>query len=101
MTEPAPVVNHPCARCGGLDDHPMVHTDAPEWLNPADGQRHVYPSFHFDCLPGLFTDLLGTPETHPQHATTLAAIDKAKSGTRGDKLRKFIQSQPNDNEIGA
>lgn len=103
MTAPdaAPVLNQPCARCGQLDDHPLILTDAPEWISPFDGKRHVAPDFHFDCLPGVFLDLLGTPETHPQHAVTLAAIEKAKSGVRGDKLRKFLQSQPSDNEIGA
>ncbi len=93
MTD-TPVKNHPCDACGQLDDHPMVHIQG-SWEK--DGRTTISdPSFHFDCLPEEFEQLLGDA---PQHAVTRAAVAKARDGVHGDKLRAFITSQPSDNEI--
>jgi phage/plasmid primase-like uncharacterized protein len=92
------VENHPCVVCGQLDDHPMIHDDV-TWT-ALDGTTHVAPSFHFDCYPPDLAFRLGTPETHPHHANTLAAIEAAKSGTHGDDLRDHIAGladEHNDN----
>lgn len=90
MTE-APAPNHPCVKCGQLDDHPMTHVVG-QW------GEHVDPSFHFDCLPPVYEAALGD---EPQHAVTVAAIAKAREGVHGDDLREFIQAQPSDNEVSA
>lgn len=95
---PTPVENHKCAKCGQLDDHPMVHTWGP-WEQRVDEKtilRVEDASFHLDCLPQQFKQLLGD---EPQHRVTLAAIEAAKSGVRGDDLRAFIQAQPTDNDV--
>lgn len=93
MTE-TPVKNHACDACGQLDDHPMIHVYG-TWQK--DERTSITdPSFHFDCLPEEFEQLLGDA---PQHAVTVAAIAKAREGVHGAKLRTFIEAQPSDNEI--
>lgn len=97
------VENHPCDACGQLDDHPMIHVGNDVWKR--DGHVFVQdPSFHFDCLPPDYRALLGTPETHPQHANTWAAIEAAEAGVHGDELVTHIaqlSAKHNDNEVEA
>lgn len=89
-----PVENHPCDDCGQLDDHPMIHISG---LWRRDERITVAnPSFHFDCLPAEYVDLLGDD---PQHAVTRAARDAALSGVHGAELRTFIASLPSDNDV--
>lgn len=93
MTDPSP---QPflCDACGSTDTDPMVHLAYGTWKKD-DRTIITEPSFHFDCLPAEFrTDLVG-----PEHAVTLAAIEAAESGTKGAKLRSFIQAQPDDNNL--
>lgn len=88
--EPQPF---PCDGCGSTDTDPMIHT-----LGPWQKNERVTidsPSFHYDCLPVEFRELL----VGPQHAVTTAAIEAAESGVKGEDLRAFIQEQPSDNEI--
>ena len=85
-----------CDACGQVDDHPMIHLFAPWQKNERTTVQD--PSFHFDCLPESFESLLGDA---PEHAVTRAAIEQARGGVHGDKLRAFIEKQPNDNETGA
>lgn len=92
----APVKNHACDACGQLDTHPMIHVNAP-WKKD-DRLTISDPSFHFDCLPEEFEALLGNG---PEHATTRAAIDAARSGVHGNKLRELIESKPDDNTLEA
>jgi hypothetical protein len=96
MTD-APRVPTACDGCGQTDDHPKVLTWGP-WQK--DDRTSVSDaSFHFDCLPPQFEDLLGTDDDAPQHAVTRAAIAKARDGVHGDKLLAFIEKQPSDNDI--
>lgn len=92
-----PVVNNPCDACGKADDHPMIHVFG-VWQKD-DRTSVADPSFHFDCLPEQFESLLGDDDTAPEHAVTRAAIAKARDGVHGDKLRAFIQAQPDDNTL--
>jgi hypothetical protein len=100
--QPGPVENHPCAACGQLDDHPMIHVLGP-WQAPVneDGTALVVmnPSFHYDCLPDNADDLWGLDLTAPQHAVTAAARDAALGGVHGAELRTFIESLPSDNDL--
>lgn len=89
----APVENHPCDQCGVLDDHPMIHVGWTAWQKD-DRVSINEPSFHFDCLPAEFVSMLGND---PSHNVTLAAIDAAKGGVKGDDLRAFIAAQETDN----
>lgn len=93
-----PVENHPCDGCGKLDDHPMVHIWAP-WSKKIDEKTTVVvedPSFHHDCLPQEYRDMVAEG---PQHAVIRAAIEAAENGVHGDELRAYIQSLPSDNNI--
>lgn len=93
MPETAPQP-FPCDGCGKTDTDPMIHVAYGTWKKD---ERTIItePSFHFDCLPAEFRqDLAG-----PEHAVTVAAIEAAESGTKGDKLRAFIQKQPDDNNL--
>lgn len=84
MTEPSPVENHPCVVCGKLDDHPMIHALAipvNEYGIPSPrATDDTADSYHFDCYP------FKVPDEH-----TAKVVEKAKSGTHGDELRKYIQ----------
>lgn len=86
-----PVENHPCAGCGQLDDHPMIHVMGPY---QAEGTIHLAPSFHYDCLPQEYGSLVASGD---EHAVTRAAIEAAQNGIHGDELRSFILEQPTDN----
>lgn len=83
-----------CDGCGQTDDHPMIHVSG-VWEKD-DRTVIKAPSFHFDCLPAQFHELLGDA---PEHARTRAAIDAARDGTHGAKLRAFIEKQPDDNNV--
>ena len=96
MTE-TPVENHPCDGCGQLDDHPMIHVGPYGWQKD-ERTPVVDPSFHFDCVPDALAQEFGLTADAPEHAVTVAAMEKAKSGVHGDKLRDFIQKQPSDND---
>lgn len=96
------VDNHACAVCSQLDNHPMIHTDIPDWVD-LEGRSHQFPSFHFDCLPPELEYRLGNDDTHPQHYNTRQAIKAAREGTHGEDLRHYIQEladQFNDNAYG-
>jgi len=97
----APVKNHPCdaANCGKLDDHPMIHVAA-NWKRD-ERVTITEPSFHFDCLPDEYVDLLLDADGNPlpQHRVTYDAIQAAKAGTHGHELRAFIQTQKTDNDV--
>lgn len=95
MTDTTPVPQpFLCDGCGQTDNHPMIHVAYGVWKK--DERTTVRePSFHFDCLPQEYRDLLDGP----QHAVTVAAIEAAESGVHGEELREFIQSQPDDNNI--
>lgn len=96
MTEaPAAVENHPCDVCGQLDNHPMIHVSG-VWQKD-DRTVITAPSFHFDCIPVQFEDLLGTDD--PQHAVTVAGIAAARDGVHGDDLRALLLAQPDDNSL--
>lgn len=97
MTETA-VENHPCAVCGQLDDHPMIHVGPYVWQKD-ESTTVSNPSFHFDCIPDDVAAEFGLNEHNPQHAVTVAAMQAAKDGTHGDKLRAFIAKQDSDNEV--
>lgn len=88
------VENHECDGCGQLDNHPMIHVMGTWQKN--ERTSVVDPSFHFDCIPEEYENLLGNS---PQHSVTIGTIAKARSGTHGDKLREFILKQPSDNEV--
>lgn len=94
MTAPPPVKNHACDACDKLDDHPMVHV----WGVWRKNDRTTVndPSFHFDCLPAEYVDLLGDL---PQHANTLATIAAARDGVHGAELHKFIHKQKNNDNL--
>lgn len=92
-----PVENHPCAACGQLDDHPMIHVMG-LWERP-DGLLARDPSFHFDCLPADAQEQWGIDLADPAHAVTAAAREAALSGVHGDELRTFIGSLPSDNDV--
>lgn len=85
---------HPCDACGQTDTDPMIHIAYAQWAKD-ERTTITEPSFHFDCLPVEFRDQLVGPE----HAVTVAAIDAAESGTKGDALRTFIEAQPDDNSL--
>lgn len=86
-----------CDGCGQTDDHPMIHVGPYVWQK--DERTSVAdPSFHFDCLPDDLAAEFGLTTDAPQHAVTVAAIEKAKAGVHGDKLLAFIEKQPSDNE---
>ncbi|HEY2086466.1 MAG TPA: hypothetical protein VGH54_10645 [Mycobacterium sp.] len=59
-----------CEGCGQNDDHPKLH--------------YGRQQFHHDCTPAFILDVL--------NAQNLAIVEVAKSGVRGDKLRKHITS---------
>lgn len=101
----APVVNHPCVKCGQLDDHPMAHFSMSTavkdqngqptgefvrgtgWTHPDTGVEHYNPSFHHDCIPQYLINGVQDDKVK-QHL--LKIVDAANRGTRGDKLREFI-----------
>jgi hypothetical protein len=89
-----PLAQVQCDRCGQTDDHPMVHVSG-VWRKD-DRITITAPSFHFDCLPQEFVDLMGDA---PQHTVTQFAIIAAREGTHGDELRALIQEQPTDNNV--
>lgn len=84
---------HPCDACGQTDTDPMIHVAFGSWRKD-ERTLITEPSFHFDCLPDQFRSELSGPE----NAVTVAAIEAAESGTKGEALREFIASQPSDNE---
>ncbi len=99
MTETAaPVVNHPCDRCDKQDDHPMTHV-AGVWKKNERTQVQD-PSFHFDCLPQEYVDLLHVGgEPLPQHAKTWALREAALAGTHGADLTRLAHELPSDNDV--
>lgn len=92
-----PVENHPCAACGQLDDHPMIHVGPAVWEKDAETLVRN-PSFHFDCLPPEFEEQVADGD---QHANTRATIAAARKGIHGAKLAALIAKQPSDNEVSA
>lgn len=95
MTEAPAPQPYPCDGCGKTDTDPMIHVAYGTWKK--DERTTINePSFHFDCLPEEFrAELAADPAAH---SVTLAAIDAAESGTKGEALREFIQERPSDNE---
>lgn len=94
MAEPR--VETTCDACGQTDDHPVIHVGY--WTWQKDERTTVAnPTFHFDCIPPEVEAMLGIDA--PEHAVTVAAIEKARSGVHGDKLLKFIEDQPSDNDV--
>lgn len=87
-----------CDACGLSDTDPMIHVAYAIWKKD-ERVSITEPSFHFDCLPQEFRSQL--QEDPAAHAVTLAAIDAAETGTKGDALREFIQAQPDDNNLDA
>lgn len=94
MTDTEVLAKQPCDGCGKSDTDPMIHVAYGSWQKD-DRTLIMEPSFHFDCLPQEFRDDLSGPE----HAVTVAAIEAAESGTKGDALREFIADQPDDNNV--
>lgn len=82
-----------CDGCGVTDNHPMVHVAYARWQKDARTSI-LEPSFHFDCLPAEFI-----PPVEPQHANLHSTIEEAQSGVKGDDLRAFILTLPDDNNI--
>jgi hypothetical protein len=76
---------HPCDGCGKADNHPMIHVAFGSWQK--DARTFISePSFHHDCLPAQFRDML----VGPDHEIARQIIAAAESGTHGDELREFI-----------
>lgn len=92
-TTPEPIPT-PCHGCGQTDTAPKIQTSYNEWQKDAK-TIIVDPDFHFDCLPAEIRATL----TGPGNANTLAGVEAAEAGTKGDALRDLLQSLPDDNNI--
>lgn len=96
MSETPVLQEHPCDACGQSDTAPMIHVAYGSYQKD-ERTTIAEPSFHNDCLPA---DLRAQVFADPvNNAVTIAAIEAAESGIKGDDLREFIQAQPNDNNL--
>lgn len=90
-----PVKNGPCDQCNGFDTDPLTHFAPLVWEK--DERTTVRdPSFHFDCIPDQLLALLGDA---PQHATTVAGVEAARNGVRGEELLAHLRSIGSDNHV--
>lgn len=84
-----PVAREPfqCDGCGQTDTDPMFHVSYATWQKDSK-TIIIEPSFHHDCVPQEFRDML----VGPDHEVAREIIAAADSGTRGADLLAFIES---------
>lgn len=94
MSETPPPGVQVCDACGKKDTDPMIHVAYGSYQKD-ERTTIAEPSFHYDCLPDdIRAQLVG-----PANANTLAGVEAAESGTKGEALRELLQSLPSDNDL--
>jgi hypothetical protein len=74
-----------CEQCGQTDDHPKAHIG---YLN-----SEQIRTLHHDCLSADDEQMLrDSAQARDSGPKASAIIDACKAGTKGDKLRKLIDS---------
>lgn len=103
MTEtPTALGVQTCDACGQSDTDPMIHVAYGGWQK--DARIFIAePSFHHDCLPAEWRAQVAesAAANDPANIATLAIIEAAENGTRGDDLRAVIDTQTAEYQAAA